>query len=108
MRTFNLKAGYPIEMKKKQINYLAVRPERVEGRAVDCDTLSSGERGKVRGFGILNLVHWTYLVFGPPARSPALRDERRCLGFGAYYTLWMISSNSFLSGRLDNDFRMIR
>ena len=46
--------------------------------------LPLGERGRVREFGI------------------------SCLGFGAYYTLWMTSSNSFLSGRLDNDFRMIQ
>ncbi len=56
-------------------------------------SLPSGESGKVRGFGILNLVHWNL-------------SGIRCLGFGAYYTLWMISSNSFLSERLDNDFRM--
>jgi hypothetical protein len=29
-----------------EINYLAVRPEHVEGRAADCDTVSLGGGGK--------------------------------------------------------------
>jgi hypothetical protein len=64
--------------------------------------LSSEERGTVGGFRILNLVHW---VFGLPARSRF--GIGRYLGFGVYCTLWMISSNSFLSRRFDNDSRIV-
>ena len=31
-----------------KINYLAVRPERVEGRTVNCDTVSKGEGDEIR------------------------------------------------------------
>jgi len=37
-----------------KINYLAVRPERVEGRTVNCDTVSDyGGEGRVRGSNVM-------------------------------------------------------
>ena len=35
----------------REINYLAVRPEPVEGQAANYDTASAGERDRVRGGG---------------------------------------------------------
>jgi len=48
-------------------------------------------KSKVRN---ILLVIWAlelgiYLKFGLPARSPAMRDEGRCLGFGAHPEHWM-------------------
>ena len=39
---------------RPKINYLAVRPERVEGRTADCDTVLRGRGLKVRGFVVAN------------------------------------------------------
>jgi hypothetical protein len=54
--------------------------KRVQGDRNECDTVSEGRGilGKIP-----NMFGWIFLLFGLPARSPALRDEGGCMSFGA-------------------------